>query len=131
MHCLSGREGGRELAAGHAAEQNLQGHRKIFANPQRFWIALYSRPRYHEHIFQALLRGSVKETCHNARFLFLPSALRSTISRSREGGQGAEPRDALGGRRSQTSFQMALPNAPPTTSRGLLTARWQSHWEEV
>lgn len=131
LYALPFWEGGRKLAVDHAAEQSLQGHGEIFANPQRFLIAPYSSPHYDEHVFQALLTGNVRETCHNVWLLFLPLALTSIISRSREGGQGVKPRDAVGGGRSQTSFQMAIPNAPPTTNRGLPMARWQSHWEEV
>lgn len=52
-------------------------------------------------------------------FLFLPSTLTTTISRSRGGGQGMKSRGALVRGRSQTSFQVALPSAPPSTCCGL------------
>lgn len=57
------------------------------------------------------LEGNTEETCYKVGFLFLPSTLTATISRSRGGGQGMESRDALVGGRSQTSFPLHFP--PP------------------
>lgn len=117
MHCLSGRE--RENWQRVMLRSSLQGHRKIFANPPRFWIAPDSSPHYHEHIFQVLLRD-LKKHGITSDSSSSPWPLNQQFPDRGEKGQRAKPRDARGGCSGRSASRWCFPMHFPQPARGFL-----------